>query len=114
MQKSTAYLLSFACPLISLASAVALAAEANGDVRAGSNSPVVITAGEYWIPLHSELDIEPGSALDFTGIAGTDSPAGKHGPVIARPDGQFAFAGRTSSDAPSRPTRRSRRAGSMV
>jgi hypothetical protein len=50
-----------------------------------------ITAGPDWIPLRSELDIEPGSALDFSTMGFTDAPAGKHGRVIARPDGQFTF-----------------------
>ena len=57
-----------------------------------TNVPTVISAGPEWIPLRPELEIEPGSALDFTDLAGTGSPAGKHGAVIARPDGQFAFA----------------------
>jgi hypothetical protein len=42
--------------------------------------------------LTSELDIEPGSALDFSGQHFAEAPAGKHGRVIARTDGQFAFA----------------------
>src|SRR5215475_13937818 len=57
-----------------------------------TNTPTLITAGPEWVPLRDQLDIEPGSALDFSGIGGTDSPAGKHGRVLARPDGQFAFA----------------------
>jgi hypothetical protein len=52
----------------------------------------VIRAGEEWIPLRAELDIEPASALDFSQMGFTEAPAGKHGRVIARPDGQFAFA----------------------
>jgi hypothetical protein len=63
-------------------------------------SPVIITAGEDWIPLSPELEIEPGSALDFSAMGFVDPPAGKHGPVIARADGQFAFAG--SPDQPQR------------
>jgi hypothetical protein len=62
--------------------------------------PVVIDAGDDWIPLRPELEIEPGSALDFSGMGFVDAPAGKHGRVIARPDGQFAFA-----DSPGRPRR---------
>ena len=56
-----------------------------------SNSPVVITAGTDWIPLQTNLEIEPGSALDFSTLGLQDAPAGKLGRVIARPDGQFAF-----------------------
>jgi hypothetical protein len=55
-------------------------------------SPTVITADQHWVPLKLELDIEPGSALDFSSMGFTEAPAGKHGRVIARPDGQFAFA----------------------
>ncbi len=65
-----------------------------------TNSPTVITAGADWIPLGPELDIEPGSALDFSTMGFTEAPAGKHGRVIARPDGQFAFA-----DSPDQPRR---------
>lgn len=54
--------------------------------------PVVISAGADWIPLRPDLEIEPGSALDFSQMGFVDAPAGKHGRVIARPDGQFAFA----------------------
>jgi hypothetical protein len=55
-------------------------------------SPTVITAEQDWVPLKLELDIEPGSALDFSTLGFTEAPAGKHGRVIAQPDGQFAFA----------------------
>ena len=58
---------------------------------AGASNPVVITAGPEWIRLDLELDIVPGSALDFSGQGLQDPPAGKYGRVIARPDGQFAF-----------------------
>lgn len=68
----------------------AWAAEATGSGGAVPN-PVTITAGPAWIPLQAELDIEPGSALDFSRLGLQDPPAGKHGRVIVRPDGQFAF-----------------------
>jgi hypothetical protein len=82
-----------------LASATAISA---AEVRPASstNPPVVISAGAEWIPLRPELEIEPGSALDFSGLGLTEAPAGKHGRVIARPDGQFAFA-----DSPDQPRR---------
>ncbi len=57
-----------------------------------AQSSVVLTAGDEWIPLVPDLEIEPGSALDFSRLGFVDRPAGKHGRVIARPDGQFAFA----------------------
>src|ERR1043166_438863 len=62
--------------------------------------PVVIMAGPDWIPLRPELDIEAGSALDFSQMPWLDAPAGKHGRVIATSDGQFAFA-----DSPGTPRR---------
>ena len=65
-----------------------------------ANPSVVVTAGEDWIPLKPDLEIEPGSALDFSALGFVDAPAGKHGRVIARPDGQFAFA-----NSPGRPRR---------
>lgn len=76
------------------------AAEQSKSAQTATNPPVVITAGDEWIPLRSELDIEPGSALDFSTMGFTDAPAGKHGRVVARSDGQFAFA--NSPDQPRR------------
>ena len=55
-------------------------------------SPTVITADQDWVPLKLELDIEPGSALDFSSMGWTDAPAGKHGRVMAGREGQFVFA----------------------
>ncbi|MBK9140637.1 MAG: hypothetical protein IPM17_18085 [Verrucomicrobia bacterium] len=55
-------------------------------------APVTITAGPDWIPLKPELEIEAGSALDFSGMGFVDAPAGKHGRVIVNAKGQFAFA----------------------
>jgi hypothetical protein len=55
------------------------------------DGPVTITAGTDWIPLNVELDIEPGSALDFSAMGQLDAPAGKYGALIVRPDGQLAF-----------------------
>ena len=39
---------------------------------------VAITAGAEWIPLKLELDVESGSALDFSGISGVRAPAGAY------------------------------------
>ncbi|MGD0091690.1 MAG: hypothetical protein ABSE73_17380 [Planctomycetota bacterium] len=55
------------------------------------DSVTTITAGPEWAPLNLELDIEPGSALDFSALGLQEAPAGKFGRVIVRPDGQFAF-----------------------
>src|SRR5580765_5618609 len=68
------------------------AAETAKDSSAPAQTPIVINAGAEWIPLIPELEIEAGSALDFSQMGFTDAPAGKHGRVIARSDGQFAFA----------------------
>ena len=56
-----------------------------------NQEPITITAGPDWIPLEASLDIEAGSALDFSQLGFVDAPAGKHGRVIARSDGRFAF-----------------------
>lgn len=62
-----------------------------GSARTGPPQPVTITAGPDWIPLKLELDIQAGTALDFSKMGFQDPPAGKHGRIIARADGQFAF-----------------------
>ncbi|MHB9009594.1 MAG: hypothetical protein ACYDC1_21995, partial [Limisphaerales bacterium] len=94
----TAILLLLSAGYLSGAGTVAgLAAEA---AASPVGPPTVITAGADWIPLRPELEIEAGSALDFSGMGFVDAPAGKHGRVIARADGQFAFA-----DSPEIPRR---------
>lgn len=66
----------------------------SGSTAAPARNPadtVVLAAGPEWIPLRPELNIEPRSALDFTGMGFVDAPAGKYGRVVATRDGQFAF-----------------------
>lgn len=63
----------------------------SGPLSLGFDRPVAMAAGEDWLPLAVELDIVPGSVLDLSGQGFADGPAGRHGRVIARPDGQFAF-----------------------
>jgi len=70
---------------------IAFGFTARGGLSVITDGPTTIKAGKEWIPLKLELDIEPGSALDFSGFGFQDAPAGKHGRVISRPDGQFAF-----------------------
>jgi hypothetical protein len=70
---------------------LALTVWGNFPLVAAESQPVIISAGADWIPLQPELEIEPGSALDFSAMGFVDAPAGKHGRVIARADGQFAF-----------------------
>ncbi len=55
--------------------------------------PLTIARSAGWIPLGLELDVVPGSALDFSALVARDAPAGSRGRVVARADGQFAFAG---------------------
>jgi hypothetical protein len=62
-----------------------------GGIAVSHDSVTTIVAGPDWTPLKLDLDIEPNSALDFSGFGFQDAPAGKHGRVICRPDGQFAF-----------------------
>lgn len=50
-----------------------------GQMAVTMDKPVVITAGDEWIPLKPELEIEPGSAVDLSQLGFTDAPAGKHG-----------------------------------
>lgn len=47
------------------------------------DTPVTLTAGDDWQPLNLHLEIEPGSALDFSEMGWRDAPAGKHGYVRA-------------------------------
>lgn len=81
--------LAGACLLVA---PVSRAAQPAAETANAATSPLVIAAGADWIPLQPELEIEPGSALDFSTMGFVDAPAGKHGRVIARADGQFAFA----------------------
>ncbi len=60
--------------------------------------PLMLKQDADWIPLEPKMNIIKGSALDFSFLE--DAPAGKHGWVIATPDGHFAF-----SDSPHKPER---------
>jgi hypothetical protein len=71
-----------------------------GGLGVDYDAPVVLAAGPEWIALDYSPDIEAGSALDFSNQGQLDAPAGKHGRVIARPDGTFTFA-----QSPDRPRR---------
>lgn len=77
-------------------------AEAASQKEATNPTPVTIMAGSEWIPLRPELEIEPGSALDFSRLGFQDAPAGKHGRVIAR--GSFGFECPPGVDPASRRT----------
>ena len=73
---------------------------AAGGVSVEHDTPVTIVADKDWIPLPVELDILPGSALDFSALGLQDAPAGKHGWLKAAKDGTFFFEG-----APNQPAR---------
>lgn len=71
--------------------ALALSFAVHAADSTSAKNPVTIQPGPEWVPLKLELEVTPGSALDFSGMGLAEGPAGKHGWVIARPDGQFAF-----------------------
>jgi hypothetical protein len=70
---------------------IAFTLAAEGGLSIEHDAPVTIVAGEDWIPLQLELDIRPGSALDFSTLGLQDAPAGKHGWLKADDDGTFYF-----------------------
>jgi hypothetical protein len=74
--------------------------EGQSGVRGETSNATVLTAGSEWVTLAPELDIVPGSALDFSKLGFQKGPAGSHGRVIANANGQFAFA--ESSKSPQR------------
>lgn len=64
---------------------------------AGEN--LIFRPDAQWRPVEmKQLEIAPGSALDLSGW--NDAPAGKHGRVLATPEGELAFA-----DAPDKAVR---------
>lgn len=79
---------------------VAMTVAVPGGLRTRRDLPVTLAAGDEWVPLATELDIEPGSALDFSALGLTDGPCGSKGRVIATADGHFAYA-----DEPQKPKR---------
>lgn len=74
------------------AQTLAATLSAPGGLTLGFDRPVTMAAGDDWLPLKHEIEIETGSILDFSRLGFTDAPAGKHGRVIATSDGHFAFA----------------------
>jgi hypothetical protein len=60
--------------------------------------PIKLTAGPDWVPFQHILDVEPGSALDFSPAKVT--PAGAKGWITVTPGGRFAYA-----SEPSKPLR---------
>ena len=64
----------------------------SGLALAGGAGGVTIEAGPDWLPVAAGGGIEPGSALDFSGLRPTGKPAGRFGRVVARGD-HFEFEG---------------------
>lgn len=67
---------------------------ADGGMELIEDGPITIQPGPDWLPLDVTLDVEPGSALDFSNVIPREAPAGKSGRVIVNPQGHFAFARR--------------------
>lgn len=65
-------------------------------LKVEEDKPVIITAGSEWLPLDVDLDIEAGSALDFSRVMPRHAPAGRFGRVIATRQGKFAFEERAT------------------
>ena len=72
----------------------ALSLAAEGKPPRAEGAPVTISAGPDWLPLDVGLDIEPGSALDFSNVLPRHAPAGKFGRLIVTKQGKFAFENR--------------------
>ncbi|MCX6908574.1 MAG: hypothetical protein NTY01_11090 [Verrucomicrobia bacterium] len=69
---------------------------AEGGLKVEEDKPITITAGAEWLPLDVDLDIEAGSALDFSRAMPRHVPAGRFGRVIATRQGKFAFEKRAT------------------
>ncbi len=63
-----------------------------GDVVPGA--AFTVSAGPDWTALNHSLDIAPGGVFDFSAQIGNDIPAGKHGHLVATPEGRFEFENR--------------------
>lgn len=72
---------------------------AEGGIAVDYDGPVTITAGDDWVPMNVQLEIEPGSALDFSNLVPRHAPAGSLGRVVAGKDGHFEFADRKGEPA---------------
>lgn len=83
--------LLIAATLAACVAAAASALAAEGTPARAGKTPLTISAGPDWLPLEVGLDIEPGSALDFTDVVPHHAPAGKFGRVVATKEGKFAF-----------------------
>ena len=79
--------------------ALSFALGAPDGIKLEEDGPVTIRAGAQWLPLEASLEIEPGSALDFSRVMPRHAPAGQFGRVIINPQGKFAFERRAQTPA---------------
>lgn len=79
--------------------ALNFALSAPDGMKLEEDGPVTIRAGEGWLPLEASLDIEPGSALDFSSVVPRHKFAGEFGRVVVTPQGKFAFERRAEMPA---------------
>jgi len=77
---------------------IAFTLSSPGGIAVENDGPVTIEAGEEWIPLTPQLDILPGSALDFTHVVPWHAPAGSLGRVEVS-GRHFVFAKRPQEPA---------------
>ncbi|MBN2290782.1 MAG: hypothetical protein JXM70_00060 [Pirellulales bacterium] len=84
----------FAASVCVVTAALAVAAE--GKPPGVEDAPVTISEGPDWVPLEVCLDIESGSALDFSNVVPHHAPAGKFGRVVTTEAGHFAFEKRAA------------------
>ena len=80
--------------------AISFMVSSNDGLLVEEDSPTTIVEDDTWLPIEPSLDVEPGSALDFSQVLDNHAPAGKHGRVIVNADGKFAF-----SKSPQKPAR---------
>lgn len=71
--------------------------DSENGMKLEEDGPVTIRAGADWLPLDVDLDIEAGSALDFSTVMPHHAPAGKFGRVKVNPQGKFTFEKRAQS-----------------
>ncbi len=70
---------------------VAFTASLDPAMTLSVDEPVTLQANQDWVPLDGAVDVQPGSALDFTSLGLLDGPAGKHGWLKADRQGRMVF-----------------------
>lgn len=62
------------------------------DIQFSANVSSVIAPGADWVPCDMPVTVAPGGVFDYSQL--NDAPTGKYGPIIATPQGHFAFRDR--------------------